>query len=267
MFNQKYKEKTDSFGKIIILDNLTEFANKEELKWRNEEQFSKDEKYNDFEKWQKIYSDGRNCIPKFLNKKFHFKGKILEIGAGSGWLTSYISRFNDIEKVYALDYSFVTLSENFPRVGKWMDANRNKIIRVLGDFHSLPFEDNSLDFVLCDAALHHSNHPDIILREVKRILKKEGIFLASSEPIASKWRVKEQKRDFGKEEKEHGITENIFTRDEWILFFKKAGFNLEFIPFIFSENSSKLKNFIKKYTPLRFFNEYLFSNYVFYVKR
>ena len=263
MLKDKYKEITDDFGKIILVDQFTEHANTKELKFQKNIQFAAGSKFLDLATWKKIYSDGRIKMADYLVKKFNIRGNILEIGAGSGWLSSYLSKNSKIQKIYALDFSLVALQKSFPIVANWLHADWNKIIRVQGDFHNLPFKEKSFDFVLCDAALHHSNDPAIILREVKRVLKPNGVFLATSEPVTSKWREKKQKKNFGKYEKKFGVNENIFAPDEWKNFFQKGGLKLEFIPYIFREHASKLTNFIKKYTPLRFFNGYLFFNYIF----
>ncbi len=53
---------------------------------------------------------------------------------------------------------------------------------VASDFHELPFEDASFDFVYVSAAVHHSVRPDLVLEECLRVLAKGGILHLRSEP-------------------------------------------------------------------------------------
>ncbi|MCK5599472.1 class I SAM-dependent methyltransferase [bacterium] len=267
MFNKEYKVEKDDFGDIYVFSEISEHANLIELDWREKLQFDSDARYDAPEKWQKIYSDGRFGTPDKIRKIFKIKGKVLDLGTGSGWLAAYISKYEEVDEVYALDFSTLTLKENFPRIANWIGCDKDKIKRIVADFHLLPFKDNSLDVVLCDAALHHSDNPVALLKEIKRILKKGGSFAATSEPIASKWREKSQKKHFGAEEKKLGITENIYSMKEWKEMFSQAGIGLEVKPYFFTENTKGVINFLKNYTPLRMFNGLLFSNYIMYFRK
>ncbi len=259
--------KCDGAGKIFIYSTLSPEANLDELRWRENIQFSGDDRYNDLGKWKRIYSDGRFDMLDHVAKSMDYCGDILEIGAGSGWMSAKLSLLKDVRSVYALDFSLSTLEWNFPKICEWIGGDKKKIHRVRGDFHVLPFRDSCFDFVVGDAVLHHSDKPGAVLRECARVLKKGGRMIFTSEPIASKWRVKSQKKNFAATDRAKGITENIFTRDEWAGFFSSAGLRYEFKPYIFTENSSKLVNFLKRNPPLRFFHGLLFSNYIFILKR
>lgn len=53
---------------------------------------------------------------------------------------------------------------------------------VASDFHDLPFEDESFDFVFIASAVHHTITPSVVLNECLRVLSKKGILYLYNEP-------------------------------------------------------------------------------------
>ena len=49
-------------------------------------------------------------------------------------------------------------------------------IRV-GDYHRIEFPDGMFDFVYADNSIEHSPRPDLVLYEINRVLKKNGVFI------------------------------------------------------------------------------------------
>jgi ubiquinone/menaquinone biosynthesis C-methylase UbiE len=139
--------------------------------------------------WNKIWtrSDGT------LSKKDHFTlmdeikydylkpllkgtGKAIEVGSGSGRLSTYFALSN--YEVYLLDFSEEALrvaEKNFNSIGK-------KATYVQADVHHIPFEDGYFDVVFSTGVLEHFTDPLPIIIEMMRVLKPGGLFYSDIIP-------------------------------------------------------------------------------------
>jgi ubiquinone/menaquinone biosynthesis C-methylase UbiE len=78
------------------------------------------------------------------------------------------------------------ISANALRIGKQLARERNfraENIAVAGDFHDLPFNDNSFDIVFCNSCIHHTWRPWIVLQELLRVCRPGGIVRLQNEPV------------------------------------------------------------------------------------
>lgn len=91
-------------------------------------------------------SDNERQLRDFL-KKFPEASTIVDIGAGGRYLSDRIITFDKY------------ISEN---------------IMVLGDIHDLPFQDSSLDCIICTGTLEHIEDPKQAIQEFSRVLKLGG---------------------------------------------------------------------------------------------
>jgi SAM-dependent methyltransferase len=105
---------------------------------------------------------------------------VLELGAGSCWLSQMLNRFGC--RTIAVDVSPSALAigrrvfERDPRTNWSLDP------RFLDyDGHTLPLADGSVDRVVLYDAYHHLPNPARLLREMRRTLRPDGI-VAMSEP-------------------------------------------------------------------------------------
>ena len=197
----------------------------------------------------------------FLKKKYNFKGEVLELGAGSCWLSALVSKVPEVKNVYAVDISKELLERIGNKVINDLKGNKEKIKLVSADFHKLSFTNNKFDVIIYDASLHHAQNLPILLEEVNRVLKNDGILVAIREPIKS-FLYRYNLRKFGRKEIKKGATENIYSKAEWKKYFDQAGFELNF----FGEfNKSDKKTNILKIPFFRSFNGILFSRYYFFV--
>lgn len=88
-----------------------------------------------------------------------YSDKVLDVGCGTGFVSSLYPNFD----ITGIDISDGMLEKN-PYVWKKAAAE------------SIPFPDNTFDFVLCRALLHHLEDPKIGLKEMFRVLKPGGTF-------------------------------------------------------------------------------------------
>ncbi len=110
-----------------------------------------------------IYTRHLRRIEKKIVKKFS-KGLVLDVGGGTGFHSSYTNAIN-------LDISIEMLR---------MSKARN----VLGDVSHMPFPNESFDTVLCMFSVLSMVEINSALKEMNRVLKKDGIFITS---YASIW--------------------------------------------------------------------------------
>ena len=96
-----------------------------------------------------------NAFEKFVEKG----EKILDVGAGGGWIAKEIQKRKKA-KVALLDV---------------VDFNQSDLELILYDGKKMPFPENSFDVVLLIFVLHHVKNPLMVLKEARRITKNKII--------------------------------------------------------------------------------------------
>ncbi len=132
--------------------------------------------------WEDIFTNNdwgkypSESLIQFIARNFYKLNRseirILEIGCGPGANIWYLSKegFN----AYGIDGSNTAIDKASKRlISENLTANL-----MVGDIINLPFEDDFFDAVLDVECLSCNNrgNADLILNEVKRVLKKEGKF-------------------------------------------------------------------------------------------
>jgi SAM-dependent methyltransferase len=111
---------------------------------------------------------------------------LMDLGCGGGWLSGYLSKFDSVRTIYALDSSKHYLFDLLPQVIKLMEGRPEKIVPIEGLFTPLLFQDGFLDVVVASSALHHADNLEGVLKEIRRILKKKGWLFILNETPSSK---------------------------------------------------------------------------------
>lgn len=176
---------------------------------------------------EKISNDNAK---NFLNNNLGQAHRILELGAGTGWLSAEIS---SARQVIALDMYYKE-PRGLLAAKNIMNEKRVYFERLIADMKELPFKDSSFDLVIVCAALHHS--PDLIktCNEVFRILKPGARFILLSEPVKGLLGTNERK--IIADDLEHGFHEKRYSVSQWINTLRRAGFKTKtFLPINMSE--------------------------------
>lgn len=98
------------------------------------------------------------------NNLSEFSGALLDVGCGKMPYKDYILNNSAVKKYVGLDIEAALIyDEECPPDYKW-------------DGNTIPFKDNSFDCAFATEVLEHCPEPEIVLKEVLRVLKPGGVF-------------------------------------------------------------------------------------------
>lgn len=99
--------------------------------------------------------------------------RILDVGTGTGVLIPFLLESDKNIEIYAIDYS-KKMIEKFKEKG--FPENVKGFVM---DIHKTDFEDNFFNRIVANACFPHFDDKEKAVKEIYRILKKDGIFLIS----------------------------------------------------------------------------------------
>ena len=94
--------------------------------------------------------------------------KVLEVGCGAGHILERIQK----GKLYGIDISDIQIKRAKNRLGDKAELKKSP-----GE--EIPFEDGYFDVILCSEVIEHVLDPPKLLREIKRVMKDDGILSLS----------------------------------------------------------------------------------------
>lgn len=105
------------------------------------------------------------------------KCKILELGCGDGslWLKN-IARIPKGWDITLTDFSQGMLNDAIKNLGLFSDRFNFKLVNA----EEISFDDNCFDVVIANHMLYHISDKEKVFSEVYRVLKKDGLFYAST---------------------------------------------------------------------------------------
>ena len=97
---------------------------------------------------------------------------VLEVAPGPGYFSI------ELVKMGNFNITGMDISEDFVEICKVNAQRENvKINFVQGNVSSMPFENNTFDFIFCSAAFKNFKEPVTALHEMYRVLKSSGVVL------------------------------------------------------------------------------------------
>ena len=118
------------------------------------------------------YDKQINLISEIFTKNEN-KLNVLEIGSGKGYNTGNLAKSYPNSNFYGLE-----LTPLFLKQAQHSYKNCNNAIFIQGDFHKIPFEDNSFDCVFEIEAMCYANNMETVIKEIHRVLRPNGVFIS-----------------------------------------------------------------------------------------
>ena len=110
------------------------------------------------------YSDTQTDKYRIMLGGISLDGKILDLGCGTGLLAEFLRL-----PLHGVDNSEEML----------VQAQRRGVKTKLADMQDLPYKDKEFDFVLSFSSLMNVKNPEKAIKEAKRVLKDDGVFICT----------------------------------------------------------------------------------------
>lgn len=126
------------------------------------------------------YSVNKVGFQKWMFEQYPFcaKMKVLELGSGRGELWNYYFE-NDILLSYEMDITCSDFSDGMVDCLQQRFSGKGISVKKI-DILDIPFEEGTFDLIIANSMLYHVKDIDLALSEVKRVLKKGGLFYCST---------------------------------------------------------------------------------------
>jgi ubiquinone/menaquinone biosynthesis C-methylase UbiE len=112
----------------------------------------------------------RVCL-NHLKRHMPPQGTFVDLGCGTGWFMATLQETFPAIKMVGLEYSSDQIAN---KVSPQLD------IRTADFCESLPLADNSADAVYCGEIIEHLVNPDFFIKEIHRVLKKNGLVIMTT---------------------------------------------------------------------------------------
>jgi SAM-dependent methyltransferase len=162
-------------GNLAIIKESSSFLNQSQTnnsfseKWVKLDNESNTTAIEDFQKKWVLELYGFKTIQGF--KEFLKNKKIIiDAGCGLGYKSAWLAELAPHATVFGIDFSDAVL------VAAKRYASFPNLYFLKGDIANLPFKPSSLDFILCDQVIHHTENPRKTYEHLASLLTDNGKF-------------------------------------------------------------------------------------------
>ncbi len=126
------------------------------------------------------YSVNKIGFQKWMFEQYPFRSdmKVLELGSGRGELWDYYFE-NDMLLSYEMEITLSDFSDGMVDCLQHRYHGRGVSVKKI-DILDIPYEKDTFDLIIANSMLYHVRDIDAALAEVKRVLKKDGLFYCST---------------------------------------------------------------------------------------
>jgi SAM-dependent methyltransferase len=137
-----------------------------------------------------ICSDVADAI-HYLNGRQAPLDRVLDLAAGTCWLSAILSREPNVRNIDAVEFSRHRIGKLAPNTILSFKGKPEKIRRIVGSFYDIKSPPNTYDAVFMSAAFHHADRVVDLIASVKRVMKPGGCLVLIDElPITVKRLIK-----------------------------------------------------------------------------
>lgn len=113
-----------------------------------------------------MYQVRKNILNSFKENIVHFKGSVLDLGCGIMPYKNLILENKSVDKYIGIDLEQPTYYGSIKPDLTWNGK-------------TIPFETGTVDCIIATEVLEHCYEPTVLLKEVYRVLKKDGVFFCT----------------------------------------------------------------------------------------
>lgn len=116
-----------------------------------------------------VFTDSQ-VLDRIISAASPTKGTlVLDVGSGPGIVSTSLAKYAKNVTAFDITPSMIKAAKQ-----RSIEHGVTNINFKVGEAENLPFSNNSFDIVVTRLTIHHFKEPELVLKEIKRVIKPEG---------------------------------------------------------------------------------------------